>query len=150
MAVYTIVTIKPELLEDEKRVDASGLTVLPHEIPGEVSSYKLNLGGITGTSFVLGEGENKKIVVFEQRKGISKGFIDEVLATDDTVAVSEDGSTTLSKSDFLQAVDTLPEKYFVKIGKDSHSLRGVLMLFSDYETLKTKDKNDVLEVVKTA
>jgi len=70
-SVYTIATIEPDLLEDEKRKDAAGLIALEHEIPGEVSSYKVNLGGMTGVSFVLEDtGGNKHIVTFDQRTGI--------------------------------------------------------------------------------
>lgn len=147
MAVYTIVTINPDLLEDERRKDAAGLIALEHEIPGEVSSYKVNLGGMTGTSFVLEKSDKKHIVTFDQRTGISPSFIADLLEDGDTIAVSEDGTNVVSKEAFLTGMDSIDEKYFVKLGKDKGYLRGVIMLHEDYLQLKEKDKNGVLQVV---
>lgn len=150
-SVYTIATIEPDLLEDEKRKDAAGLIALEHEIPGEVSSYKVNLGGMTGVSFVLEDTDgNKHIVTFDQRTGIQPSFIESLLEDDDTIAVSEDGSLTKTKEQFLTGLNTIDKKYFVKIGKDSGYLRGVIMLYTDYQKLKAKDKNGVLTIVPMA
>lgn len=150
-SVYTIATIEPDLLEDEKRKDAAGLIALEHEIPGEVSSYKVNLGGMTGVSFVLEDTDgNKHIVTFDQRTGIQPSFIESLLEDDDTIAVSEDGSLTKTKEQFLTGLNTIDKKYFVKIGKDSGYLRGVIMLHTDYQKLKAKDKNGVLTIVPMA
>lgn len=159
-SVYTIATIEPDLLEDEKRKDAAGLIALEHEIPGEVSSYKVNLGGMTGVSFVLEDtGGNKHIVTFDQRTGIQPSFIESLLEDDDTIAVSEDyeegiidedGTLTKTKEQFLTGLNTIDKKYFVKIGKDSGYLRGVIMLYTDYQKLKAKDKNGVLTIVPMA
>ncbi len=150
-SVYTIATIEPDLLEDEKRKDAAGLIALEHEIPGEVSSYKVNLGGMTGVSFVLEDtDENKHIVTFDQRTGIQPSFIESLLEDDDTIAVSEDGNSTKTKEQFLTGLNTIDKKYFVKIGKDSGYLRGVIMLHTDYQKLKAKDKNGVLTIVPMA
>lgn len=150
-SVYTIATIEPDLLEDEKRKDAAGLIALEHEIPGEVSSYKVNLGGMTGVSFVLEDTDgNKHIVTFDQRTGIQPSFIESLLEDDDIIAVSEDGSLTKTKEQFLTGLNTIDKKYFVKIGKDSGYLRGVIMLYTDYQKLKAKDKNGVLTIVPMA
>lgn len=150
-SVYTIATIEPDLLEDEKRKDAAGLIALEHEIPGEVSSYKVNLGGMTGVSFVLEDTDgNKHIVTFDQRTGIQPSFIESLLEDDDTIAVSEDGTLTKTKEQFLTGLNTIDKKYFVKIGKDSGYLRGVIMLYTDYQKLKAKDKNGVLTIVPMA
>lgn len=150
-SVYTIATIEPDLLEDEKRKDAAGLIALEHEIPGEVSSYKVNLGGMTGVSFVLEDTDgNKHIVTFDQRTGIQPSFIESLLEDDDTIAVSEDGNLTKTKEQFLTGLNTIDKKYFVKIGKDSGYLRGVIMLYTDYQKLKAKDKNGVLTIVPMA
>lgn len=150
-SVYTIATIEPDLLEDEKRKDAAGLIALEHEIPGEVSSYKVNLGGMTGVSFVLEDTDgNKHIVTFDQRTGIQPSFIESLLEDDDTIAVSEDGTSTKTKEQFLTGLNTIDKKYFVKIGKDSGYLRGVIMLHTDYQKLKAKDKNGVLTIVPMA
>ena len=157
-SVYTIATIEPDLLEDEKRKDAAGLIALEHEIPGEVSSYKVNLGGMTGVSFVLEDTDgNKHIVTFDQRTGIQPSFIESLLEDDDTIAVSEDyedeeedGTSTKTKEQFLTGLNTIDKKYFVKIGKDSGYLRGVIMLYTDYQKLKAKDKNGVLTIVPMA
>lgn len=154
-SVYTIATIEPDLLEDEKRKDAAGLIALEHEIPGEVSSYKVNLGGMTGVSFVLEDTDgdtdgNKHIVTFDQRTGIQPSFIESLLEDDDTIAVSEDGTLTKTKEQFLTGLNTIDKKYFVKIGKDSGYLRGVIMLHTDYQKLKAKDKNGVLTIVPMA
>lgn len=150
-SVYTIATIEPDLLEDEKRKDAAGLIALEHEIPGEVSSYKVNLGGMTGVSFVLEDTDgNKHIVTFDQRTGIQPSFIESLLEDDDTIAVSEDGPLTKTKEQFLTGLNTIDKKYFVKIGKDSGYLRGVIMLYTDYQKLKAKDKNGVLTIVPMA
>ena len=150
-SAYTIATIEPDLLEDEKRKDAAGLIALEHEIPGEVSSYKVNLGGMTGVSFVLEDtGGNKHIVTFDQRTGIQPSFIESLLEDGDTIAVSEDGLSTKTKEQFLTGLNTIDKKYFVKIGKDSGYLRGVIMLYTDYQKLKAKDKNGVLTIVPMA
>lgn len=149
-SVYTIATIEPDLLEDEKRKDAAGLIALEHEIPGEVSSYKVNLGGMTGVSFVLEKDGAKHIVTFDQRTGIQPSFIESLLEDDDTIAVSEDGTLTKTKEQFLTGLNTIDKKYFVKIGKDSGYLRGVIMLYTDYQKLKAKDKNGVLTIVPMA
>ncbi len=148
-SVYTIATIEPDLLEDEKRKDAAGLIALEHEIPGEVSSYKVNLGGMTGVSFVLEDtGGNKHIVTFDQRTGIQPSFIESLLEDGDTIAVSENGTLRKTKEQFLTGLNTIDKKYFVKIGKDSGYLRGVIMLYEDYLRLKEKDKNGVLTIVE--
>ena len=149
-SVYTIATIEPDLLEDEKRKDAAGLIALEHEIPGEVSSYKVNLGGMTGVSFVLEKDGAKHIVTFDQRTGIQPSFIESLLEDNDTIAVSEDGNLTKTKEQFLTGLNTIDKKYFVKIGKDSGYLRGVIMLYTDYQKLKAKDKNGVLTIVPMA
>ena len=150
-SVYTIATIEPDLLEDEKRKDAAGLIALEHEIPGEVSSYKVNLGGMTGVSFVLEDTDgNKHIVTFDQRTGIQPSFIESLLEDDDTIVVSEDGTLPKTKEQFLTGLNTIDKKYFVKIGKDSGYLRGVIMLHTDYQKLKAKDKNGVLTIVPMA
>ncbi len=150
-SVYTIATIEPDLLEDEKRKDAAGLIALEHEIPGEVSSYKVNLGGMTGVSFVLEDTDgNKHIVTFDQRTGIQPSFIESLLEDDDTIVVSEDGNSIKTKEQFLTGLNTIDKKYFVKIGKDSGYLRGVIMLHTDYQKLKAKDKNGVLTIVPMA
>ena len=155
-SVYTIATIEPDLLEDEKRKDAAGLIALEHEIPGEVSSYKVNLGGMTGVSFVLEKDGAKHIVTFDQRTGIQPSFIESLLEDGDKIVISKeyDPQTPTDgvkdKSAFLASMDTIDKKYFVKIGKDSGYLRGVIMLYTDYQKLKAKDKNGVLTIVPMA
>jgi len=47
-------------------------------------------------------------------------------------------------------MDDIDEKYFVKLGKDKGYLRGVIMLYTDYQKLKAKDKNGVLTIVPMA
>lgn len=153
-SVYTIATIEPDLLEDEKRKDAAGLIALEHEIPGEVSSYKVNLGGMTGVSFVLEKDGAKHIVTFDQRTGIQPSFIESLLEDDDEIVISKeyDPETPTvgvkDKSAFLASMDDIDEKYFVKLGKDKGYLRGVIMLYEDYLRLKEKDKNGVLTIVE--
>lgn len=163
-SVYTIATIEPDLLEDEKRKDAAGLIALEHEIPGEVSSYKVNLGGMTGVSFVLEKDDAKHIVTFDQRTGIQPSFIESLLEDDDEIVISkeydpetptedddEPETPTVGvkdKSAFLASMDDIDEKYFVKLGKDKGYLRGVIMLYEDYLQLKEKDKNGVLTIVE--
>ena len=155
-SVYTIATIEPDLLEDEKRKDAAGLIALEHEIPGEVSSYKVNLGGMTGVSFVLEKDGAKHIVTFDQRTGIQPSFIESLLEDDDEIVISKeyDPQTPTDgvkdKSAFLASMDDIDEKYFVKLGKDKGYLRGVIMLYTDYQKLKAKDKNGVLTIVPMA
>ena len=148
MAKYVIATLVPELLEDEKRQDAIGLTEMSNKIADEIESYKVNLGGKTGSAFTFEKDSAMHTIAFHQRRGVSADFIDSLLSDSDTVNVDPtDDTVTLTKQEFLAAIDGIDPKYFVKVGTQKGSLRGVLMLREDYDLVKAYDKSSVLTVV---